>query len=185
MQQCIKILFHIYMKLNVFRATHRPSSGAESVQQLHVQQPSTYAKPEAASAVLGSWLWGGVSPETCWASYKYEIKHFDTLLHLVGFSMWIILWCTDPRTSSIIYSLYVICSNCTKKITAILRHIPNLYQPTGRKHCTPNHREISASLSNGTDCDGGCDSFYYFHPLLSPSSRTCEVHSIVMHVRNC
>ena len=29
MQQCIKILlFHIYMKLNMFRATHRPLSGA-------------------------------------------------------------------------------------------------------------------------------------------------------------
>jgi len=29
MQQCIKILlFDIYMKLNMFRATHRPSSGA-------------------------------------------------------------------------------------------------------------------------------------------------------------
>jgi len=29
MQQCIKILlFHIYMKPNMFRATHRPSSGA-------------------------------------------------------------------------------------------------------------------------------------------------------------
>jgi hypothetical protein len=28
MQQCIKILFHIYMKLNMFRATHRQSSGA-------------------------------------------------------------------------------------------------------------------------------------------------------------
>jgi hypothetical protein len=29
MQQCIKILlFHIYMKLNMFQATHRPSSGA-------------------------------------------------------------------------------------------------------------------------------------------------------------
>jgi len=27
-QQCIKILFPIYMKLNMFRATHRPSSGA-------------------------------------------------------------------------------------------------------------------------------------------------------------
>jgi len=27
---------------------------AVSVQQLHVQQPSTYAKPEAASAVLSS-----------------------------------------------------------------------------------------------------------------------------------
>jgi len=29
MQQLIKmLLFHIYMKLNMFRATHRPSSGA-------------------------------------------------------------------------------------------------------------------------------------------------------------
>jgi len=29
MQQCIKILlFQIYMKLNMFRATHCPSSGA-------------------------------------------------------------------------------------------------------------------------------------------------------------
>jgi len=28
MQHCIKILFHIYMKLNMFWATHRPSSGA-------------------------------------------------------------------------------------------------------------------------------------------------------------
>jgi len=26
----------------------------DSVQQLHVQQPSTYAKPDAASVVLGS-----------------------------------------------------------------------------------------------------------------------------------
>ena len=41
---------------------------------------------------------GGVSPETCWASYKYAIN-FDTLLHLVGFFIWIILWCTDPWTS--------------------------------------------------------------------------------------
>jgi hypothetical protein len=29
----------------------------DSVQQPHVQQPSTYAKPEAASAILGSWWW--------------------------------------------------------------------------------------------------------------------------------
>jgi len=28
MQQCIKILFRIYMKLNMFWATRRPSSGA-------------------------------------------------------------------------------------------------------------------------------------------------------------
>jgi len=27
MKQCIKILFYIYMKLNMFRTTHRLSSG--------------------------------------------------------------------------------------------------------------------------------------------------------------
>jgi hypothetical protein len=29
----------------------------DNIHQLHVQQPSTYAKPEAANAVLGSWWW--------------------------------------------------------------------------------------------------------------------------------
>jgi hypothetical protein len=35
----------------------------DSVQQPHVQQPSTYAKPEAASAVLGSWWWAVCRPK--------------------------------------------------------------------------------------------------------------------------
>jgi hypothetical protein len=29
-------------------------------------------------------MMGGVSPETCWASYKYGTIKFDTLLHYVG-----------------------------------------------------------------------------------------------------
>jgi hypothetical protein len=29
----------------------------DNVQQLHVRQPSTHAKPEAAYAILGSWWW--------------------------------------------------------------------------------------------------------------------------------
>ena len=61
------LLFHVYIKLNMFRATHRPSSGAQfvpdNVHQLHVQQPSTYEKPEAASAVLGSWWWAVCRPK--------------------------------------------------------------------------------------------------------------------------
>jgi len=35
----------------------------DSVQQLHVQQPSMYAKPEAASAVLISWWWAVCRPK--------------------------------------------------------------------------------------------------------------------------
>jgi len=80
------LLFHVYMKLNMFRATHRPSSGAQnctsslwfciserlwtlrlldavSVQQPQRQQPFTYAKPEAASAVLSSWWWAVCRPK--------------------------------------------------------------------------------------------------------------------------
>jgi hypothetical protein len=30
-------------------------------------------------------MMGSVSSKTCWASYKYGIINFDTLLHLVGF----------------------------------------------------------------------------------------------------
>jgi hypothetical protein len=41
------LLFHIFMNLNMLL-------DADSVQQPHVQQPYTYAKPEAASAVVGS-----------------------------------------------------------------------------------------------------------------------------------
>jgi len=36
---------------------------ADSIQQLHVQQPSVYAKPEAASAVLGPWWWAVCRPK--------------------------------------------------------------------------------------------------------------------------
>jgi len=54
MQQCIKILlFPIYMKFNMFRATHCHTV-PHNVHQLRVQQPSPYEKSEAASAVLAS-----------------------------------------------------------------------------------------------------------------------------------
>jgi hypothetical protein len=70
-----KLLFHIYIKLNIFWTTYRPSSGAQNCSTAsefayvkgcwtcgcwtlpasskhNVQQPLTYAKPEAASAVF-------------------------------------------------------------------------------------------------------------------------------------
>jgi hypothetical protein len=53
MQQYIKSLFYI-CEAQIFYLS--------SVHQLHIQQPSTYAKPEAASAVLGSWWWAVCRP---------------------------------------------------------------------------------------------------------------------------
>jgi hypothetical protein len=57
---------------------------ADSVQQIHVQQPFTYAKPEAASTVLSFWWWAVCRPKhvELYINMKYN---FDTLLHLVGF----------------------------------------------------------------------------------------------------
>jgi len=62
MQQAIKIYFIFIQSSTCFgrhTANHQECSAPshtlpDSVQQLHVQQPSTHAKPEAASAVLGS-----------------------------------------------------------------------------------------------------------------------------------
>jgi len=100
MQKCIKILlFHIYMKLNMFLATHRPSSGVcawqhtvpDNVHQLHVQQPSTYEKPEGASAVLGSWWWAVCRPKHV---EFYIICNQNVLINcciLLDFSLWIVL----------------------------------------------------------------------------------------------
>jgi hypothetical protein len=53
----------------------------DNVHQLHVRQPSTYAKPEAACAVLGSWWWA-VSPETCWAFFNISGFHIVVLFNL-------------------------------------------------------------------------------------------------------
>ena len=114
MQQCIKIYYSIFIwswtcfgrhtahhqgpktalaasGLHTWKVVGRVVAGrcqlsADSVQQPHVQQPSTYAKPEAASAVLGSWWWAVCSP-----------KHIELHIHgIINFwytvaSCWIFL----------------------------------------------------------------------------------------------
>ena len=102
------LLFHVYVKLNTFPATHRPSSGASnctsslwfclhgrlwmlrlldavSVQQHH--RPTTFhvCKTRGSQCSLKLLMMGGVSPETCRTSYKHGIINFDTLLDLVGY----------------------------------------------------------------------------------------------------
>ena len=66
----------------------------------HHQESKTALAASGFSYVEGYWtcswtrgcqcsfrllIMGGVSPETCWDSYKYGIKNVDTLLHLAGF----------------------------------------------------------------------------------------------------
>jgi heme/copper-type cytochrome/quinol oxidase subunit 4 len=50
-------------------------------------------------------MMGGVSPETCWASYKYGIIKFDTLLHLVRFFfMNCTSWDSSEASTSVFFS---------------------------------------------------------------------------------
>jgi len=78
------LLFHIIMP--------------DNVHQLHVQQPSAYKKPEASSAVLGSWWWAVCSSKHVELQYGI-IKFWYIVTSCWIFSLWIVLWCTDPRTS--------------------------------------------------------------------------------------
>jgi len=100
------------MKLNMFRATHRLSSGVQNctgsvwffirgrlfvhvvggccqalpdVHQLHVQTTFHVWETRGCQCSFGLLMMGSVSPETCWALCNYGIIKFDTLLHLVGF----------------------------------------------------------------------------------------------------
>jgi len=87
----IQLFLHaaIYLEVSLFRSTSQNAFSRETavykwycvqcciaalqtvvrhsvpynVHQLHVQQPSTYEKPEAASAVLGSWWWAVCRPK--------------------------------------------------------------------------------------------------------------------------
>ena len=67
-------------------------------------------------------IMGGVSPITCWAPDKYGITKI--LIHccfLLDFSLWIILWSTDLRTSN---SSVVWChAVCTGKTLSTFRRI--------------------------------------------------------------
>jgi hypothetical protein len=107
MQKCVKILlFHIYMKLTAFWATHRPSSGAWNcagslwfficgrlVDVVRcawcppTTRPSTFHvwKTRGCQCNFRLLMMGDVSPETWWASYKYGIIKF---WHIVA-SCWI------------------------------------------------------------------------------------------------
>ena len=78
----------------------------DSVQQPLVRQPSTYAKPEAACAVLGSWWWAACRPNH--VELKFKIWNNKIVIHcciLLHFSVRSVLWWPDLRTPSQSHSL--------------------------------------------------------------------------------
>ena len=58
-------------------------------------------KPRGCRCSFRLLMMVGVSPETCLASYKYGIIQFwYSVASCWISSLWIVLWCTDPRTSN-------------------------------------------------------------------------------------
>jgi len=111
------------MKVSKFRATHRPI-----IRSLKLHwQPLVFHTWKVVGRVVGGrgqcppttrpatfhvWktrgcqcsfrllMMGGVSPETCWVSYKYRIIKFWYIVASCWiFSLRIVPWCTDLRTS--------------------------------------------------------------------------------------
>jgi len=58
---------------------------ADSIQQPQRPTTSNVCKTRDCWCSFELLVMGGLSPETCWALYKYGIINFDTLLHLVGY----------------------------------------------------------------------------------------------------
>ena len=90
MQQCIKILlFHIYVKLNMFQATHRRQAHC-AWQCPPTTRPTTFHvwKTRGCQCSFGLLVMGGVLPKTCWASYKHGIMKFWYIV----VSCWIFLY---------------------------------------------------------------------------------------------
>jgi len=91
------LLLDVYVWLNVFWASPRPSSGAYNcTRSLWFNCCSPTVKPETPSAVVCAWWWAGRRP-------KHVEPHINSsnklvkLLHLVGWIIWIVWWCTDLR----------------------------------------------------------------------------------------
>ena len=115
------LLLDVYWQLNMFRASSRPSSGAQQLQQQPLVLPSkpgdssdvgrgwagrpawprtqydyhheTKVIPEAATAIIEFLMMGGKTPETCWAVNKRQ----DNKLKIVVSGWWFIwIKCKTP-----------------------------------------------------------------------------------------
>jgi len=96
------------MSLVGFEPTSRLASGCQVAyatwQRPTTARPTTFhvCKTRACLCSFRLPMMGGVSPETCWASFK--TRNNKILIHcciLLGFfSVIITLWCTDPRSSN-------------------------------------------------------------------------------------
>jgi len=135
MQQCIKIYYSIFIwssaRFGRHTAHHQETktalaaSGFSYVEGCWTlsgtycvwQRPTTTRlttfhiwKTRGCQCSFSLLMMGGVSPETCWASYKYGIIKFDTLLHLVGFfSLWIFYCFRSFVTFSKVYRMLTLC----------------------------------------------------------------------------
>jgi hypothetical protein len=86
----------VYLQLNMFRASSRPSSAAQQLQyqplvlpsyrgeQQHSYHHDTKVKPETATVVVELLMMGVRTPETYWAVNKRQDNKLEKLLHLIG-----------------------------------------------------------------------------------------------------
>ena len=92
----------------------------DNVHQLHVQQPSTYEKPEATSAVLGSSWWAVCRPKHVDLHINMEYYNFETWLQLVGIFF---------MNRTMVHGSTNIKASCKSFINKCLRKILRIFWP--------------------------------------------------------
>jgi hypothetical protein len=110
------LLLDIYLQLNMFRASSRPSSGAQQLRgdssvvgcgwagwpdhdQQHCYHHTPKVKPEAATAVVALLMMGGRTPETCWAVNKHQV------MNLRNCCIWLLIYLNSLMLILITFSL--------------------------------------------------------------------------------
>ena len=91
-QQCIKIFFIIpYLYEAQHVSGNTVSAVPDNVHQLHFPTTFDVWKNGGCQCSFGLLMMGGVSPETCWALYKYGIIITTKIWYIVA-SCWIFLY---------------------------------------------------------------------------------------------
>jgi len=73
------LLLVIYVQLNMFRASSRPSLNQPDHDQQHYYHHAPKVKPEAATAVVELLTMGVRMPETCWAVHKRQVITWEVV----------------------------------------------------------------------------------------------------------
>ena len=161
----------------------------DNVHQLHVQQPSTYEKPEAASAVLGSWWWAVCRPKHVDFQKIWNNKsliHCCILLDCFLMNCAMMHGSTNVKFHALFPTLQISNSNCNETARHALKNRAELNGNlmTHFESCILHRAEISWKLQRHQFYEFQCRRGFYEDSkqyIMAPPSFRWVLYKGYMH----